>query len=951
MFIVAANTRQAIVGQKEWITTGSSGIQVQFLFSSDWDGLSKFAVFRNAEIEESAIPIALPASGLTELPAENCAAEYVDEKVYVGVYGTDGLGHIIIPTIWVSLGVLKEGAAYEGMDPPQPTPDMWAQIMAIAQNAGAENAAAAEQSAEEAEASKEAIQDMNVQAETLPDESPLTVTKEVDPETGAVTLIFGLTRGPKGNKGDDGYSPTIAITPIQGGHRFTVTDKEHPTGQSFDVMNGAPGAPGSPGAPGAPGDPGYSPEVTITTITGGHRVTITDEDHPTGQSFDVMDGQDGSGSVDDVQINGTSIVSSGVANIPLATASAPGVSYPYSNRGLSINADGQISVTRASDNSIKAGSAQYAPIVPSNQHGAAFYGLAKAAGDVTQAASDNPVGTYTDGAKAAIKDMIGATAGGIGFDDSETYPSGSLGAEVSDQKNAITQLDEVIFYKLSITDFEQGAYQPNSSIASTSDPVYDKRIGYATPIKYKAGSKVVYNVGNDYMIFARLYANPVGTNQTPLQDMGSSWVRFSGEWVLEHDGYITINIKYYNDAVIHPNDYSNEIIIKQSDVTGLIIKTTTALAEAQTAVNALQYTGIDAYLKSQFVTHMTHDGSGRYVPMNVRNAIISPLHYDFPVNISVQSGYRFAVQYYDGYEIGPNHLINGGPWTTSTLTINAGDYWCIIVAATNDAVTDDTTQDNLTFEATANFNDVYDKLMPLIKDSEAFATNSYVIGDNSVKTPIRVKSLGALTYAQSFCMYNGKYYSTDGDNIGIQNASFSAVSTKALSVGHGNAFQLGHNGKAYISDWSNPTIYVVDMESLTIDSTIALPTTGYTTAVVDDLNGIVYIFQRNSYPDTVVNYNFIVYDYQNQQTKSTRIINAFSAMQAADFYNGRIAVLWGLGTASNPSGMAIYNTSGDILAEFTLDIFKTAEPEGVFFDRETGEILVSTISKAVFKIE
>lgn len=39
MFLVAANTRQAIVGQKEWLTTGSSGIQVQFLFSDDWDGL------------------------------------------------------------------------------------------------------------------------------------------------------------------------------------------------------------------------------------------------------------------------------------------------------------------------------------------------------------------------------------------------------------------------------------------------------------------------------------------------------------------------------------------------------------------------------------------------------------------------------------------------------------------------------------------------------------------------------------------------------------------------------------------------------------------------------------------------------------------------------------------------------------------------------------------------
>lgn len=43
-------------------------------------------------------------------------------------------------------------------------------------------------------------------------------------------------------------------------------------------------------AGGGGGEPGYSPTVTITTITGGHRVTITDVngDH----SFDVMDGDD-----------------------------------------------------------------------------------------------------------------------------------------------------------------------------------------------------------------------------------------------------------------------------------------------------------------------------------------------------------------------------------------------------------------------------------------------------------------------------------------------------------------------------------------------------------------------------------------------------------------------------------------------------------------------------------
>lgn len=42
---------------------------------------------------------------------------------------------------------------------------------------------------------------------------------------------------------------------------------------------------------GAGGDDGVSPAVTVTEITGGHRVTITDATHPQGQSFDVSDTQ------------------------------------------------------------------------------------------------------------------------------------------------------------------------------------------------------------------------------------------------------------------------------------------------------------------------------------------------------------------------------------------------------------------------------------------------------------------------------------------------------------------------------------------------------------------------------------------------------------------------------------------------------------------------------------
>ena len=56
---------------------------------------------------------------------------------------------------------------------------------------------------------------------------------------------------------------------------------------------GETGPAGADGADGTDGQDGVSPKVTIASITGGHRITITDADHPSGQSFDVMDGQDG----------------------------------------------------------------------------------------------------------------------------------------------------------------------------------------------------------------------------------------------------------------------------------------------------------------------------------------------------------------------------------------------------------------------------------------------------------------------------------------------------------------------------------------------------------------------------------------------------------------------------------------------------------------------------------
>ena len=50
---------------------------------------------------------------------------------------------------------------------------------------------------------------------------------------------------------------------------------------------------GPRGAQGPQGPAGYSPTVSVVDITGGHRITITDATGP--HTFDVMDGQDGGG--------------------------------------------------------------------------------------------------------------------------------------------------------------------------------------------------------------------------------------------------------------------------------------------------------------------------------------------------------------------------------------------------------------------------------------------------------------------------------------------------------------------------------------------------------------------------------------------------------------------------------------------------------------------------------
>jgi len=115
--------------------------------------------------------------------------------------------------------------------------------------------------------------------------------------------------------------------------------------------------------------------------------------------------------VEDVQINGTSVVNQGVANIPIADTSGTYGLVKLANNTYGLTVDNTyLKVASATSSLIKEGNDNRRPIVSSNQHQSVFYGLAKASGDATQSASTLSVGTYTDQAKSSIRDMLGATS-------------------------------------------------------------------------------------------------------------------------------------------------------------------------------------------------------------------------------------------------------------------------------------------------------------------------------------------------------------------------------------------------------------------------------------------------------------------------------------------------------------------------------------------------------------
>lgn len=125
MIIIRADRAKAKAVNTELLTSGMVGPQVKFVFSNEWNGLNKTAVFRAGDVTIDVLDSQWNGNICT-IPNECLATS--GNTITVGIYGCNNDGDLIIPTVYARVGTVRVGANPYGDDNANPSLPVYEQI-------------------------------------------------------------------------------------------------------------------------------------------------------------------------------------------------------------------------------------------------------------------------------------------------------------------------------------------------------------------------------------------------------------------------------------------------------------------------------------------------------------------------------------------------------------------------------------------------------------------------------------------------------------------------------------------------------------------------------------------------------------------------------------------------------------------------------------------------------
>ena len=107
MIIIRADRANAKTVSTQLLTSGMVGAQVKFVFSNEWEGLRKTAVF---QVDDKTIDVLDSQwdGNICTIPNECLATS--GKTITVGVYGCNEVGDLVIPTVYTKVGRVRLGA-------------------------------------------------------------------------------------------------------------------------------------------------------------------------------------------------------------------------------------------------------------------------------------------------------------------------------------------------------------------------------------------------------------------------------------------------------------------------------------------------------------------------------------------------------------------------------------------------------------------------------------------------------------------------------------------------------------------------------------------------------------------------------------------------------------------------------------------------------------------------